>query len=108
MAKTQQQLLDELDEARIVLKTYHRLMGVGIVGEALSTILVVVAARIKALGEIIAVPIAGMLVALIFMCWWFWWNNSKPVGYGRSVILSPAARLRAAERAYRNSMLDQS
>jgi hypothetical protein len=108
MAKTQQ-LLDELDEARIQLRTYQRGLANAILGVLASLASMICGALLgHGAGQIVLfvlLGVAGLLTSVTGGGFWFWFCNTERDRMGVSQGDSPAARLRAAERAYRNNML---
>lgn len=108
MAKTQQQLLDELDEARHELRAYRRGWVLDLLGLAVSLTSIIGGALLGATtGQavlFILLGILGLILTLMFGFFWLLIHNPDKDGRGSK---PPAARLRAAERAYRNSMLEQ-
>lgn len=108
MAKTQQQLLDELDEARHELRAYRRGLSLDFLGLAVSLTSIIGGALFGATtGQavlFILLGILGLILTLMFGFFWLVIHNPDKDGRGSK---PPAARLRAAERAYRNGMLEQ-
>jgi hypothetical protein len=108
MAKTQQQLLDELDEARHELRAYRRGWSLDFLGLAVSLTSIIGGALFGAtMGQavlFILLGVLGLILTLVFGFYWLLSHNPNIDGCGNK---PPAVRLRAAERAYRNGMLEQ-
>lgn len=107
----QQQLLDELDEARIVLRAYRRGLRLATLSAVVFLCLILTgavvgmwstAAKVDFGGQVALLCILGSIGTVVSVGTGFEWYDAH-LREGRS----PAAQLRAAERAYRNHMLEQ-
>lgn len=123
MAKTELQLLDELDEARHELRAYRRGLWLAVAAALMFLVMILVGAVVGMWSTAVRVDFGGQATLLIVLgsigtlastgvgAWWFERNNSRVKdGYTslREPCPSPAARVRAAERAHRNHILEQS
>lgn len=123
MAKTELQLLDELDEARHELRAYRRGWRLIVLAWLLLLAMFAIGILIGAWGAIhgfdtggqaAAFSVSGMIGAvgttIVGGCW-FHWHNKLVVadrdGRKYNVRRSPASRVLAAERAHRNHILEQ-
>ena len=112
--------LDDLEDAQDDLARYKRGVRFSVTGLLTSVFMVVTGAVIGSFGSSIGVDTggvagalcgiggAGILAAVGFGVWWFYWNHTYKQEYSvyRESGPSPKQRLRAAERAYRNVTME--
>lgn len=120
MVTRQQQLLDELDEARIVAKTCRRGWWLATLVGLMSLLMVLSGAVVGMWSTaakvdfgwqatlLVILGVFGLVGSVVFGCYW---HEANTTDYTNSrdgkTVPPPAARLRAAERAYRNHVMEE-
>lgn len=104
--KSEQELLDDLEDARAFRDRYVRGFRTGLTALFLSIGSILLGSTLGA-GQglpvaLIATGVPGIIVSLGFLWLWFWYFHTAPHNYGRKAADSPHDKFRAAQRAHRD------